>query len=257
MSSRDDGLWDAVKRRQEGLSFEIRRDDSGNALNRAHRRRFPSSWNSFVASPNRRPLERQVDIGHLTQRHLSNSAFEINTLGKRGALTPTKVMSMRSSLALFGISIAFSFLAWCIVWARYVWPVLRRQSRVDAMQPLILLHCFRFVGLSFLVPGVVSPDLPPAWAIPAAYGDLIAAVLAVLALAVLKSGVGIALVWVFNLWGSADLLYAFYRGNQVGLEPGQLGAAYFIVTVLVPLLLITHGLLFLLLLQRENPAASR
>jgi DNA invertase Pin-like site-specific DNA recombinase len=36
----DDDLWEAVKRRQQGLSFEIQRDDSGNPLNRAHRRRF-------------------------------------------------------------------------------------------------------------------------------------------------------------------------------------------------------------------------
>ena len=149
-----------------------------------------------------------------------------------------------SPLALFGTSIVLSFLAWGIVVARYLWPELRRQPRADAMQPLILLHCFRFVGLSFLVPGVVSPELPTTWAFPAAYGDLIAAVLALLAVVVLKSGLGIALVWVFNLWGSADLLYAFYQGNQVGLEPGQLGAAYFIVTVLVPLFLITHGLAF-------------
>src|SRR4029434_3134854 len=104
--------------------------------------------------------------------------------------------SMMPPLALFGISIAFSFTEWGIVLARYVLPELRRQSRADAMQPLILLHCFRFVGLSFLVPGVVSPDLPPAWAVPAAYGDLIAAVLALLALAALKSGLGVVLVWV-------------------------------------------------------------
>jgi hypothetical protein len=164
---------------------------------------------------------------------------------------------MMPPLALFGISIAFSFIAWGILVARYLWPELRRQSRADALWPLLLLHCFRFVGLSFLVPGVVSPDLPTAWALPAAYGDLITAVLALLALAVLRSGLGIALVWVFNLWGSADLLYAFYQGNQVGLEPGQLGSAYFIVTVLVPLLLITHGLVFRLLLQRDNLAAWR
>jgi hypothetical protein len=126
-------------------------------------------------------------------------------------------------LALFGISIAFSFIAWGIAVARYFWPELRRQSRADALQPLLLLHCFRFVGLSFLVPGVVSPDLPTAWAFPAAHGDLIAAVLALLALAVLKSRLGIALVWIFNLWGSADLLYAFYQGNQVGLEAGSVG----------------------------------
>src|SRR5262245_43203080 len=162
-----------------------------------------------------------------------------------------------STLALFQISIAFSLIAWGIVLARYVWPKLRRQPRVDAMQPLILLHCFRFVGLSFLVPGVVSLELPTAWALPAAYGDLIAAVLALLALVVLNSRSGTALVWVFNLWGSADLLYAFYQGNQVGLEPGQLGAAYFIVTVLVPLLLVTHGLVFWLLLKHDGTPASR
>jgi len=152
---------------------------------------------------------------------------------------------------------AFSFITWGILVVWYIWPELRRQSRAHALRPLLLLHCFRFVGLSFLVPGVVSPDLPSAWALPAAYGDIIAAALALLAMAVVKSRLELAFVWLFNLWGSADLLYAFYQGNQVGLEPGQLGAAYFIVTVLVPLLLITHALVFRLLLQPGNPEVSR
>jgi hypothetical protein len=60
---------------------------------------------------------------------------------------------------------------------------LRRRSNADALRPLLTLHAFRFVGLAFLVPGVVSPDLPAAFANPAAYGDLAAAVLALLALA--------------------------------------------------------------------------
>src|SRR5262249_36924876 len=91
--------------------------------------------------------------------------------------------SMMPPQALFGISIALSFLAWGIIAARSLWPALRSQPRVRALQPLLLLHSFRFVGLAFLVPGVVSPDLPAAFARPAAYGDLIAAVLALLALA--------------------------------------------------------------------------
>jgi hypothetical protein len=53
------------------------------------------------------------------------------------------------------------------------------------------LHGFRFVGLAFLVKGVVAPELPAAFAMPAAYGDLIAAVLALFALAALRSGFGI------------------------------------------------------------------
>src|SRR5215510_12938237 len=163
---------------------------------------------------------------------------------------------MPLTILLLITSVGFSFVAWGIVVAWYVWPQLRGRSRAEAMRPLLLLHSFRFVGLSFLVPGVVSPDSPAAWAGPAAYGDVIAAILALLALAGLKSGLGTPLVWVFNTWGSADLLYAFYQANRVGLEAGQLGAAYFIVTIFVPLLLITHGLLFRLLLSRDAATAE-
>jgi hypothetical protein len=142
--------------------------------------------------------------------------------------------------------------AWGVVVGMYVWPMLRRLQRADALRPLLVLHSFRFVGLAFVVPGVVSPDLPAAFARPAAYGDLVAAVLALLALASLRSSFGAAVVWAFGLWGSADLIDAFYQGNHSGLQPGQLGAAYFIVTFAVPLLLITHGLVFRLLLRNDD-----
>jgi hypothetical protein len=92
---------------------------------------------------------------------------------------------------------------------------------------------------------------------PAAYGDLIAAVLALLALAGLRSRLGIGLVWAFNLWGSADLLFAFYQGViGVRINPGLLRAAYFIPTFVVPLLLITHGLVFRLLVRGDGVGAS-
>ena len=74
--------------------------------------------------------------------------------------------------------------------------------------------------------------------------------LALLALWALPRALGIALAWIFNFWGTADLLFAFYQGNQAGMLAGQLGAAYFIITVLVPLLLVTHMLVFRILLRR-------
>lgn len=161
-------------------------------------------------------------------------------------------------LAIFGISVALSFVAWGIFTVQYLWPALRRLPRIDALRPLLLFHSGRFVGLAFVVPGVVSPDLPGAFARPAAYGDLIAALLALLALAGLSSKLGLVLVWLFNLWGSADLLFAFYQGLiGAGIKPGQLGAAYFIPTAVVPLLLITHGLVFRLLLSSGGVADSR
>jgi hypothetical protein len=161
-----------------------------------------------------------------------------------------------SPQALFGISVGLGFLAWGIVARQYIWPALRLRHSTDALRPILLLHSFRFVGLAFLVPGVVSPDLPTAYALPAAYGDLATAVLALLAMAALPSQLGIMLVWAFNLLGTADLLNALYQGDRtgVGLAPGLQGAAYFIPTVLVPLLLITHGLVFRLLLRRNTVA---
>jgi hypothetical protein len=157
----------------------------------------------------------------------------------------------------FFASIAFSFIAWGIITARYIWPELRLRQRTDALRPLLILHSFRFLGLSFLVPGVVSPDLPFAFAHSAAYGDIIAATLALLSLLSLPLRAGVVIAWIFNLWGSADLLNAFYQANDAGLLAGQLGAAYFIPTFVVPLLLITHGLVFRILLQHQNESAMR
>ena len=88
---------------------------------------------------------------------------------------------------IFGTSVAFGLIAWSIVVVRYVWPLLHGQSRTDALRPLLMLHSFRFVGLAFLVTGIVSPGLSAEWARHAAYGDLIAAVLALLALGALPS----------------------------------------------------------------------
>ena len=91
----------------------------------------------------------------------------------------------------------------------------------------------------------------------AAYGDIIATTLALLSLLSLPRATGIFAAWIFNLWGSADLLNAFYQANGAGLLPGQLGATYFIPTLIVPLLLITHGLAFRILLQQTDESPMR
>jgi hypothetical protein len=157
----------------------------------------------------------------------------------------------------FFVSIGFSLIAWGGVAARYLWPTLRQRSWAEALRPVLVLHTFRFIGLAFLVPGVVSPDLPASFANSAAFGDLVAATLALLSLTTLRAGaVGLVIAWIFNLWGSADLLNAFYQANRAGLMPGQLGATYFIPTFVVPLLLITHALAFRILLQHRSESSE-
>ena len=158
--------------------------------------------------------------------------------------------------ALFGLSILLSFVAFGLVTCLFIWPRVRVMARDDALLPLVVPHTSRFIGLSFLVPGVVSPTLPSAFAAPAAYGDLAATLLAIAASFALfrRARPAIALVWLFNVWGAADFLFAYYQGLvTVQLDATQLGAAYFIPTVFVPAALISHGLIFWLLLRPGLP----
>lgn len=161
--------------------------------------------------------------------------------------------------AIFGISVMMSFVAFGIVTNLYILPFIRNSSRENTLIALIVPHAFRFVGLSFLVPGVVSPSLEQAFAIPAAYGDFCASILALIAIVALsaRSHWAIPLVWLFNIWGFADLYFAVYQGViGVGIMPGSLGALFFIPTVFVPLLMITHGLIFWQLLRASEPVRA-
>lgn len=156
---------------------------------------------------------------------------------------------------IFGISVLSSLASSAAIATLYVWPWLQTKDRSAALTLLVAPHMFlRFLGLSFLVPGVVSPLLPHAFAAPAAYGDFITGLLAILATVALKRRASWAMgvVWAFNLWGTADLFFAFYNEARAGLHPGMFGAAFYIPTAIVPPVLMTHFLIFGLLFSRRQ-----
>jgi hypothetical protein len=155
-----------------------------------------------------------------------------------------------SPRAVFGLSVLLGLASSSVAAVLLVEPALRVLDSRTALLWLVAPHMFlRFIGLSFLVPGVVSATLSKKWAAPAAYGDLVAGILAVVASIGLAERAGWAedAVWVFNVLGVADLLLAFCIGARVRLEPGSLGASYFIVTAIVPCLLVSHALVFVVL----------
>jgi hypothetical protein len=160
------------------------------------------------------------------------------------------MMDMR---AIFGVGVGMSLVSSVVAARLFAWPALIATDPQHALMWLVAPHMFlRFVGLSFLMPGVVSERLPTAWAAPAAYGDLGAGVLAIVATVALAhaSSLATTAVWVFNVWGVADLLFAFYQGARLNVQPGWFGGAIFIVTTLVPALLVSHAMIFLLLVRR-------
>jgi len=163
------------------------------------------------------------------------------------SMTPTQI---------FGLQFAMSLLLSTLVARWYVMPHLAALPPSRALTPLLFLHASRHIGMVFLVPTVVGTALPRAFAVPAAYGDLLAALLALAAIFALRSGSAAALplVWLFNILGVVDLLYALMNGLRHDV---QLGSAYYIPIVIVPALLVTHAVMFALLLQRRARPAGR
>ena len=153
--------------------------------------------------------------------------------------------------AIFGLQFVLSLLVWGLIAKWLFAPRLEKMPQHQALFWLTLPHAFRHIGMVFLVPGVVAQPLPSAFATPAAYGDLVTGMLALLALIALRTGWAgaLALVWLFNIVGTADLLNAL---RHVNVAPA-FGAAWYIPTFLVPLLLVTHFMIFVRLFRRARP----
>jgi len=152
---------------------------------------------------------------------------------------------------LFAISVLTSLIVWNSISRKYFWPRFQDAELKKAAQPILILHSFRFGGLSFLVPGVVHAGLNPAWAMPAAFGDFTAAILAFTTLSLINSASFKSFLWIFNIWGLLDLLLAFVDGPRYGIIP-FLGASYYIAILYVPILLLTHIRVFKLLLKSKT-----
>jgi hypothetical protein len=160
---------------------------------------------------------------------------------------------------LFQMQGVFGYVAWLLCFGAYFLPRLKSMDLVGAQRAIATLHSFRFFGLVFILPGVVGPNLPAAFARFAAYWDFATGVLAILALLTVRiRPVFWLFVVAFNLVGMVDLISDYYHAVQVGLPAvsGQLGAMYAIPILYVPLLMITHAAAFYLLL-RPQPKAVR
>jgi len=162
-----------------------------------------------------------------------------------------------SPATIFQLQLLLGYVPWLLFVSAYAWPRLKSLQPVDAQRAIATLHSFRFFGLVFLVPGVVGSDLPGSFAAFAAYGDFATGLLAMLALLTRTRSVFWPLVAAFNVVGTIDILVDYYHGIEIGLAgfAGQLGAGYAIPILYVPLLMITHGVAFYLLLRRRPAAA--
>jgi hypothetical protein len=154
-------------------------------------------------------------------------------------------------MSILTVNLLFSTLVFWIAARLYILPRLADLEPRTVLLPILLLHALRHLGLMFLAPGAVFPGVPPQFAYPAAFGDLLAAVLALVAIPAVAARARHAklLVWIFNIVGTLDLIAAISLATFYDAAP-FMGPAYWIPAFWVPALLVTHYIVFILLRGR-------
>ena len=164
-----------------------------------------------------------------------------------------------SPQAIFQTHLVLGYVASLLCFGTYILPRLKLLDPFNAQRVMATIHSFRFLGLVFILPGVVGSNLPTSFTTFAAYGDFATGVLAILALLTVRLR---PLFWSFvvayNLVGATDILVDYYHAVRIGLPfvAGQLGAAYFIPIIYVPMLMITH-FVALYWLMRPQPGTAQ
>ncbi len=158
------------------------------------------------------------------------------------------------AFAVFLIQNLFSFVAYGLIAAWYVWPRLVALPLPSALTALTFVHTFRSIGATILVPGAGGAGVPRDFAQALSYGDLATAALAVAAIIALRarSTAGVPLVVVTNVVGVLDLANVFVIGVQNDITHAPLGAFWYVPTFLVPILWIAHVMAFALLLRARR-----
>ena len=167
-------------------------------------------------------------------------------------------MELTSNHIHFFISYAVAFTAFGLIGKWYIWPAIKDRDPVTALSPLLLYACLRVNGLMFLMPGLVSEDLPEVFAVPTAYGDLTAIIFSLIALWALRNGLSFALkfVLVFNIIGLLDLIYANISTFTAHVDPAMLGASYYLAVLNVPAMIVVHIIIFIYLKNIKSMISS-
>jgi hypothetical protein len=158
-------------------------------------------------------------------------------------------MAFRSgAMNILTVNLLFSTLVFWVAAKLYLLPRLHELKPRAVLLPILLLHSFRHLGLMFLAQGATYAGIPRQFAFPAAFGDLLAALLALAAIPAVARNMRSArlMLWIFNIEGTLDLVVAITLATFYGAS-AFMGPAYWIPAFWVPALLVTHYIVFVVL----------
>jgi hypothetical protein len=163
------------------------------------------------------------------------------------------------AVEIFRIQLAIGLLVWGLYVGIYWYPKLIAAGRRQALRQIAMLNAFRFEGLLFLMPAFVGNGLPAAFAVPAAYGDLTTAMLAIASIVTFRwERLSLVFTALYTIIGAADLVNNVHLVFALGIaqHPELLGVAYLIPVLYVPILFITHAIATWLCLKPAEPVSG-
>ena len=158
------------------------------------------------------------------------------------------------SFQIFGLQMTLSLIVFALLGKWYIAPMIASWQLYDALILLIFPQALRHLGLTVLASAAVDPNFPKEWSVPAAVGDMVAEILAIACLLALhaRSPIAIGLVWLFNIEGFLDFLFVIGQGMRLDITRFQFNGFWYVPTFWVPVLLVSHVLIFNLLLKKRS-----
>ncbi len=153
----------------------------------------------------------------------------------------------------FAFQFIWFLIAWSVIAFLFIEPKLKEKDVYRRLSFWVAPHLFRVFGVGLLVQNL-SPNMPKDFALSTAIGDSITAFLAFISLFALykKWQFAFALVWIFNVFGFLDGIYAGIGGFRAEAH-GFLHTQWYVPVFVGPLMIVSHVLVFKhLLFGKEN-----
>jgi hypothetical protein len=160
-----------------------------------------------------------------------------------------------SPIAIVAVQFTFNVFVWALIARWYVLPRLAPLPLHSALVPPFMIHLVRPISLWMTAPSQMGATVPESWGRSTAIGDLITALLVLATIFALRRRArgAIAMAWIANVIGFLDAAKNGVYGAMIEVIP-HMGPGVLIVAYTVPILYVSHGVIFWLLLRRPKPS---
>jgi hypothetical protein len=168
-----------------------------------------------------------------------------------------------SNLVILNLQYVMALGAYIVIYQIYLHRWFTAQPFGQAVLPLLLLHAFRYLGLSLIVPGQIDAAVSINALQVMAWGDFASGVTALLAAIAVhhRWSASTALVGLFSLVGISDLIVVGYTAINAGVFFADIGTMWFILVLYAPVMLLAQLYiayrLVLHLMGHSHPPLSR